>query len=36
MSGASRYLVCEGREIHYTEWGATWTTSRRTLRNAFA
>ena len=22
MSGASQYLVCEGREIHYTEWGA--------------
>ncbi|MEK6245870.1 MAG: alpha/beta hydrolase [Pseudomonadota bacterium] len=22
MSGASHYLVCEGREIHYTEWGA--------------
>jgi pimeloyl-ACP methyl ester carboxylesterase len=22
MTGASRYLVCEGREIHYTEWGA--------------
>ena len=22
MNGASRYLVCEGREIHYTEWGA--------------
>ncbi len=22
MSPASRYLVCEGREIHYTEWGA--------------
>lgn len=20
--GVSRYLVCEGREIHYTEWGA--------------
>ena len=22
MNPASRYLVCEGREIHYTEWGA--------------
>ena len=22
MNGSSRYLVCEGREIHYTEWGA--------------
>ncbi|HTQ76809.1 MAG TPA: alpha/beta hydrolase [Burkholderiales bacterium] len=22
MSFASRYLVCEGREIHFTEWGA--------------
>jgi pimeloyl-ACP methyl ester carboxylesterase len=22
MNCASRYLVCEGREIHYTEWGA--------------
>jgi pimeloyl-ACP methyl ester carboxylesterase len=22
VSGASHYLVCEGREIHYTEWGA--------------
>ena len=22
MSPASRYIVCEGREIHYTEWGA--------------
>ena len=22
MSVASRYVVCEGREIHYTEWGA--------------
>jgi pimeloyl-ACP methyl ester carboxylesterase len=22
MNGASHYLVCEGREIHYTEWGA--------------
>ena len=22
MSLRSRYLVCEGREIHYTEWGA--------------
>lgn len=22
MSFASHYLVCEGREIHYTEWGA--------------
>jgi pimeloyl-ACP methyl ester carboxylesterase len=22
MSPASRYLVCEDREIHYTEWGA--------------
>jgi pimeloyl-ACP methyl ester carboxylesterase len=22
MTPASRYLVCEGREIHYTEWGA--------------
>ena len=22
MSSISRYLVCEGREIHYTEWGA--------------
>ena len=22
MSGRSRYLICEGREIHYTEWGA--------------
>ncbi len=22
MSGTSHYLVCEGREIHYTEWGA--------------
>jgi pimeloyl-ACP methyl ester carboxylesterase len=22
MKPASRYLVCEGREIHYTEWGA--------------
>ncbi len=22
MTGASHYLVCEGREIHYTEWGA--------------
>jgi pimeloyl-ACP methyl ester carboxylesterase len=22
MSPASRYLVCEGRELHYTEWGA--------------
>jgi pimeloyl-ACP methyl ester carboxylesterase len=22
MSFRSRYLVCEGREIHYTEWGA--------------
>jgi pimeloyl-ACP methyl ester carboxylesterase len=22
MTGTSRYLVCEGREIHYTEWGA--------------
>ena len=21
MTGSSRYLVCEGREIHYTEWG---------------
>ncbi len=21
MTGASHYLVCEGREIHYTEWG---------------
>ena len=23
MSFRSRYLVCEGREIHYTEWGAS-------------
>ncbi|WP_372527322.1 alpha/beta fold hydrolase [Piscinibacter sp.] len=22
MSGVSQYMVCEGREIHYTEWGA--------------
>ena len=22
MNPASRYIVCEGREIHYTEWGA--------------
>ena len=22
MSFASNYLRCEGREIHYTEWGA--------------
>jgi pimeloyl-ACP methyl ester carboxylesterase len=22
MTFASRYLLCEGREIHYTEWGA--------------
>jgi pimeloyl-ACP methyl ester carboxylesterase len=22
MNGRSRYLICEGREIHYTEWGA--------------
>ncbi len=22
MSFSSRYLVCEGRELHYTEWGA--------------
>jgi pimeloyl-ACP methyl ester carboxylesterase len=22
MSAASRYLVCEGRELHYMEWGA--------------
>ena len=22
MSFSSKYLVCEGREIHYTEWGA--------------
>lgn len=22
MNPASRYVVCEGREIHYTEWGA--------------
>jgi pimeloyl-ACP methyl ester carboxylesterase len=22
MTGNSHYLVCEGREIHYTEWGA--------------
>ena len=22
MNCSSRYLVCEGREIHYTEWGA--------------
>jgi pimeloyl-ACP methyl ester carboxylesterase len=22
MSGASHYLSCEGREIHYTEWGS--------------
>ena len=22
MSGSSRYLICEGREIHFTEWGA--------------
>ena len=22
MSGASRYVVCEGRELHYMEWGA--------------
>jgi len=22
MNGSSRYLICEGREIHYTEWGA--------------
>lgn len=22
MNGASHYLVCEDREIHYTEWGA--------------
>jgi len=22
MTSASRYLVCEGREIHYTQWGA--------------
>ena len=22
MTGTSHYLVCEGREIHYTEWGA--------------
>jgi pimeloyl-ACP methyl ester carboxylesterase len=22
MTCASRYLVCEGREVHYTEWGA--------------
>jgi len=21
MTGASHYLVCEGREIHYTQWG---------------
>jgi len=21
MSGTSNYLVCEGRELHYTEWG---------------
>ena len=21
----SRYLVCEGREIHYTEWGSEHT-----------
>ena len=21
MRFASRYLVCHGREIHYTEWG---------------
>ena len=21
MNGSSRYLLCEGREIHYTEWG---------------
>ena len=21
MSGASRYVVCEGRELHYMEWG---------------
>ena len=23
MSGASHYLSCEGREIHYTEWGSS-------------
>ena len=22
MTGTSRYLVCEGREIHFTEWGS--------------
>ena len=22
MSPASRYLRCEGRELHFTEWGA--------------
>ena len=22
MTPLSKYLVCEGREIHYTEWGA--------------
>ena len=22
MNGSSRYLICEGREIHYNEWGA--------------
>ena len=22
MNAASRYVVCEGREIHYMEWGA--------------
>ena len=22
MDGTSHYLVCEGRQIHYTEWGA--------------
>ncbi len=22
VSGSSHYLICEGREIHYTEWGA--------------
>ena len=25
MSFRSRYLICEGREIHYTEWGAANT-----------
>lgn len=25
LSGASRYVTCAGREIHYTEWGAQHT-----------